>query len=50
MRDQYHRQVRELMSNYGKIDILWFDGGEQNWLGFGGQWVFRRPVAEAAPW
>ena len=39
MRDQYHRQVQELMSNYGKIDILWFDGGEQNWLGFGGQWV-----------
>ena len=38
MRDQYHRQVRELLSNYGKIDILWFDGGERNWLGFGGQW------------
>jgi len=38
MRDQYHRQVRELLSNYGKIDILFFDGGEQNWVGFGGQW------------
>jgi len=38
MRDQYHRQMRELLSNYGKIDILFFDGGEQNWLGFGGQW------------
>jgi len=22
-----HAQVRELMSNYGKIDILWYDGG-----------------------
>jgi alpha-L-fucosidase len=38
MRDQFHRQVKELMSNYGKIDILWFDGGEDNWIGFGGQW------------
>ena len=52
MRDQYHRQVRELMSNYGKIDILWFDGGEQNWLGFGGQWVSgaqwqKRPRGES---
>jgi alpha-L-fucosidase len=39
MRDQYHRQMRELLSNYGKIDILFFDGGERNWLGFGGEWV-----------
>jgi len=39
MRDQYHRQMRELLSNYGKLDILFFDGGENNWLGFGGQWV-----------
>ncbi len=39
MRDQYHRQMRELLSNYGKIDILFFDGGERNWLGFGGHWV-----------
>jgi len=39
MRDQYHRQLRELLSNYGKIDVLFFDGGERNWLGFGGQWV-----------
>ena len=38
MRDQYHRQMQELLSHYGKIDILFFDGGEQNWLGFGGQW------------
>ena len=24
---QAHAQVRELMSNYGKVDILWYDGG-----------------------
>jgi alpha-L-fucosidase len=36
MRDQYHRQLNELASNYGKIDILWFDGGGESWLGFGG--------------
>lgn len=34
MRDQYHRQIKELMSNYGKIDVLWFDGGETDWLSF----------------
>lgn len=38
MREQYHRQVNKLMSNYGKIDILWFDGGEADWLNFGGDW------------
>jgi len=27
MIQQYHTQVRELMSNYGKIDLLWYDGG-----------------------
>ncbi|MBI5091490.1 MAG: alpha-L-fucosidase [Candidatus Hydrogenedentes bacterium] len=27
MVEQAHAQVRELCSNYGKIDILWFDGG-----------------------
>jgi alpha-L-fucosidase len=26
MRRQCHDQVRELMTNYGKIDILWYDG------------------------
>ncbi|HEY3415414.1 MAG TPA: alpha-L-fucosidase, partial [Armatimonadota bacterium] len=26
MVDYAHAQVRELMSNYGKIDILWYDG------------------------
>ena len=38
MRTQYHRQVRELLSNYGQIDVLWFDGGEMDWLSFGGDW------------
>jgi alpha-L-fucosidase len=34
MRDQYHRQMKELLSNYGQIDVLWFDGGETDWLSF----------------
>ena len=34
MRAQYHRQMEELLSNYGKIDVLWFDGGETDWLSF----------------
>jgi alpha-L-fucosidase len=38
MRAQYHRQVEELLSNYGKIDVLWFDGGETDWLNFGADW------------
>jgi alpha-L-fucosidase len=38
MRGQYHRQVKELLSNYGKIDVLWFDGGEADWLNFGADW------------
>jgi len=29
--DYYHGQIKELMSNYGKIDIMWFDC-----LGYGG--------------
>lgn len=39
MREQYHRQMRELLGNYGKIDILWFDGGETDWLNFGADWL-----------
>jgi len=36
MKKQTYTQVRELLTNYGKIDILWYDGGEDNWLGFAG--------------
>lgn len=36
MREQYQRQIDELASRYGKLDILWFDGGGDEWLGFGG--------------
>jgi alpha-L-fucosidase len=36
MRNQYARQIDQLASNYGKIDLLWFDGGGNEWLGFGG--------------
>jgi alpha-L-fucosidase len=36
LRTQYHRQLNQLASHYGKIDILWFDGGGGDWLGFGG--------------
>ena len=32
LRKQTFDQVRELLTNYGKIDILWFDGGEDYWL------------------
>jgi len=30
MVQQYHAQVRELMTNYGKIDVLWYDGHWMN--------------------
>lgn len=36
LREQYQRQISELATQYGKIDILWFDGGGNEWLGFGG--------------
>jgi alpha-L-fucosidase len=36
LRDQYHRQLNQLASHYGKLDIVWFDGGGSDWLGFGG--------------
>ncbi len=28
MVEQCHKQVEELMTNYGKVDLLWYDGGE----------------------
>lgn len=36
LKSQTYGQIRELMSDYGKIDILWYDGGEDDWLGMGG--------------
>ncbi|TWB30825.1 alpha-L-fucosidase [Nitrospirillum bahiense] len=36
MRNQYHREVEQLATDYGKIDLLWYDGGGEQWLGFGG--------------
>ena len=36
LREQYRRQMAELSTHYGKLDILWFDGGGNEWLGFGG--------------
>lgn len=33
MKRQCHEQLEELMTNYGKIDLLWFDG---EWLALGG--------------
>ena len=32
LRRQCHEQIRELLTNYGKIDIMWIDGGEDAWL------------------
>jgi alpha-L-fucosidase len=28
MKKQTYTQIRELLTNYGKVDILWYDGGE----------------------
>jgi hypothetical protein len=36
LREQYERQIDELASHYGKLDILWFDGGGNECLGFAG--------------
>jgi alpha-L-fucosidase len=36
LRAQYERQIDELASHYGKLDLMWFDGGGNEWLGFGG--------------
>ncbi|MBO7214374.1 MAG: alpha-L-fucosidase [Clostridia bacterium] len=35
LREQTHRQLEELVSNYGRVDLLWYDGGEDYWLGHG---------------
>lgn len=48
MVDCTHAQVRELLSGYGRIDILWFDGA---WPDLSGRWGFD-PTDEdmAAAW
>lgn len=48
LRAQYRRQISQLATHYGKLDILWFDGGADEWLGFGGvrfdgHWHARPP-------
>lgn len=48
LREQYRRQIAELATRYGKLDILWFDGGGNEWLGLGGvhfngRWQARAP-------
>jgi alpha-L-fucosidase len=35
MKEQTYKQVRELLTGYGKIDIMWWDGGGDDWLAFG---------------
>ena len=32
---QTHDQIRELLTGYGKVDILWFDGAEDFWVAQG---------------
>jgi alpha-L-fucosidase len=36
MREQYHQEVAQLASGYGRLDLIWYDGGGEQWLGFGG--------------
>lgn len=38
--DFTHNQIMELMTDYGKIDILWLDGG----------WVAKTPKSEITSW
>jgi alpha-L-fucosidase len=38
-RDFTYRQIEELVTGYGRLDILWLDGG----------WVRPQPLAEVAP-
>ncbi len=38
MLEQYHRQIKERLSNCGPVDVLWFAGGERDWLCFSGDW------------
>jgi alpha-L-fucosidase len=36
MRDIYHKEMQQLTTEYGHLDLIWYDGGGENWLGFGG--------------
>lgn len=42
LRDYVHNQVRELLTNYGRIDVMWFDGA---WPQGSTQWRSRELVA-----
>jgi alpha-L-fucosidase len=35
MKEQTYKQVKELLINYGKVDILWWDAGGDDFLAFG---------------
>jgi len=59
LRDQYHQEMAQLAADYGKLDLIWFDGGGEPWLGFGGiefdggQWRSRdrsKPYSGAFSW
>ena len=59
MGDQYHQEMAQLASGYGKLDLIWFDGGGEQWLGFGGiefdggRWQSRdrsKPYSGAFSW
>ena len=45
--DYFHGQVRELLTNYGKIDIMWFDFSYKSALGdmSGDKWQAKKLVA-----
>lgn len=38
--DFYHGQIRELLSNYGRVDVLWFDHVAGNWRDYRFQELF----------
>ena len=39
--DFYHGQVRELLTNYGRVDLLWFDHVAGNWRDYRFQELFE---------
>jgi len=48
MIEQSHAQIRELMTNYGEIDILWFDGGAPAGQRTPGRWAGEAVVEDRA--